>query len=117
MKEERLLVLNMLNEGKINTEEACKLLEALGSSAQSGEFGEKVSKYADSFKKKAVKLAKNAEPTVKKYAEAVGEKFEDIKSGIKNKTKSDDIDEENIVVDETETDGEAEDNSDDDSNA
>ncbi|MCD7777081.1 MAG: hypothetical protein LUH47_01040 [Clostridiales bacterium] len=90
MKEERILVLNMLNEGKITADEAFKLLSVLNGSEpvkENGEFSEKVNKYAGDIKKKVTKLAKDAEPTVKKYAEAVGDKIEDIKSGIKNKKK------------------------------
>ena len=33
MKEERLMILNLLNEGKINADEAAKLLDALGKAA------------------------------------------------------------------------------------
>ncbi|MCD8089063.1 MAG: hypothetical protein LUD81_00265 [Clostridiales bacterium] len=103
MKEERLLVLNMLNEGKITADEACKLLAALkGEDKTNGEFGEKVGKYACDIRKKVSKLAKEAEPTVKKYAEAVGDKFEDIKENLKGKKSTAADEEEIIIVDETE---------------
>ncbi len=102
MKEERLLILNMLNEGKITADEACRLLAALkGEDKGSSEIGEKVTKYAGDIKKKVSKLAHDAEPAVKKYADAVSDKIDDIKSNIKNRKAADTAEDEIIIVDET----------------
>ncbi len=99
MKEERMLILNMLKDGQINTDEACKLLAAIGSARSEGELGGKVSAYAGQIKNKVTKIAKTAQPKVKKYADVVGEKLDDIKTELKNKkgfTKQ----ENDIIIDE-----------------
>lgn len=100
MKEERMFILNMLNDGKISADDACKLLAAIKPSGEkSAEIGDKVGKYAKDLKTKVSKIAKDAEPKVKKYAEAVNDKFEDIKSNIKSKKASKAAEEEIIIVD------------------
>lgn len=102
MKEERMFILTMLNEGKINSDEACRLLAALKPEKNTpSEIGEKVNKYAKTVKNKVTKIAKDAEPTVKKCADAVGEKLEDIKHGILNRGSAEGSDDD-IIIDETE---------------
>lgn len=103
MKEERMFILNMLNEGKITADDACKLLAALKKDEKisSAEIGEKVNKYAKTVKDKVVKIAKDAEPKVKKYADVVNDKIEDIKTGIKSR-KNTASDSDDIIVDITE---------------
>ncbi|MCD8238531.1 MAG: hypothetical protein LUC92_04240 [Clostridiales bacterium] len=106
MKEERMFILNMLNEGKITADDACKLLAALktsdGSSAASSDIGDKVGKYAKDIKDKVSKMAKDAEPTVKKYADVVSDKIDDIRESFKSKNASKVNDDEIIIIDEEE---------------
>ncbi len=85
MKEERMFILNLLKEGTINADETCRLLAALGGEKSENELGEKVSDCASQIKKKVSAIADNARPKVKKYAEAVGEKLDNIKTELKSK--------------------------------
>ncbi len=108
MKEERMFILNMLNEGKITSDDACKLLAALktsdgGSSSSASDLGDKVGKYAKDIKDKVSKMAKDAEPTVKKYADVVSDKIDDIRENFKAKKASKPDDDEIIIIDEEET--------------
>ncbi|MCD7855194.1 MAG: hypothetical protein LUG66_06230 [Clostridiales bacterium] len=106
MKEERMFILNMLNDGKITSDDACKLLAALktsdGKSSSSSEIGDKVEKYAKDIKAKVSKMAKDAEPTVKKYAGAVSDKIDDIRESFKTKKAASASDDEIIIIDEEE---------------
>lgn len=104
MKEERMFILNMLNDGKLSADEACKLLAALKDfpgEGVSAEIGEKVNKCAGAVKEKVKKIAKEAEPAVKKYADKVSDKIDDIKTGIKNKKVAENAEDEDIIVDNT----------------
>lgn len=62
MKEERMMILKMIESGKITADEAVKLLGALSSSGKASEM-------LGTVKKKVSKLAKDAEPVVKAAAE------------------------------------------------
>jgi polyhydroxyalkanoate synthesis regulator phasin len=65
MKDERMMILQMVSDGKISTDDGVKLLKALNKSADTEE---KVAKAAKQFKDKVSDIAKDAEPKVKKVA-------------------------------------------------
>jgi transcriptional regulator len=65
MKDERMMILQMVSDGKITTDDGVKLLKALNKSADTEE---KVAKAAKQFKSKVSDIAKDAEPKVKKVA-------------------------------------------------
>ncbi len=83
MKEERMLILNMLNDGKITADEAVSLLNALPSEGCS--FDD----FARSVKTKVEGFAEKAEPKVKKAAQDIRDRsveaFDNIKDKIKEK--------------------------------
>lgn len=83
MKEERMLILNMLNEGKITADEAVSLLNALPSEGCS--FDD----FARSVKTKVEDFAGKAEPKVKKAAQDIRDRsveaFDNIKAKIEEK--------------------------------
>ena len=106
MKEERMFILNMLNEGKISADEAVNLLNALPSPERS--FND----FAREMKNKAVDFKEKAEPKVKKAAQDFRDRsveaFDNIKDIIKEKTaqcesaaSSDDIIDDGEYVDIT----------------
>ena len=84
MKEERMFILNMLNEGKITADEAVNLLNALPSPSAS--FDE----FARGVKSKAADFREKAEPKVKKAAQDIRDRsveaFGNLKDIIKEKT-------------------------------
>jgi hypothetical protein len=86
MKEERMMILKMVDEGKISADDGVKLLKALNKSVDTEE---KLSKAAKQFKSKVGDFAKEAEPKVKKAAHDIkiksGEVAEVIGEKIKNK--------------------------------
>jgi polyhydroxyalkanoate synthesis regulator phasin len=92
MQEERMQVLRMVDEGKINVEEATKLLEALkasGMAVHSPNFEEKFNNFAketkDFFKEvgcKINKLCKDAEPKIKEAAKKVASKTAEVADNI-----------------------------------
>ena len=82
MKEERMYILTMLNEGKITADEAVCLLNALASTEPRG-FDE----FAKSVKEKAVNFAEMAEPKVKKAAKDIKDKSVEVFGSIKGKFK------------------------------
>ncbi len=113
MKEERVMILKMIEEGKISADDGVKLLNALkgeNGSFKKKDFEEKFSKaaksldaFAKDFKGKVEEFAKDAEPKVKEASQVVWEKtasaFDDLSKTIKNifetkdekKNKNDDI--------------------------
>lgn len=113
MKKERLLILKMVNEGKITVDDAVKLLDSIKKESiiDAGNV-------IDSVKEKVTDFVDDAKPVVKKYATKAMEMGEDVyhkgkaKMGeYKRKVKEDDIidevpeasviDDENDVVDES----------------
>lgn len=118
MKNERLLILEMVNEGKITVDEAIKLIDSLkkGTSFDASDM-------IDTVKEKVNDFVDDAKPVVKKYASKAMEMGEDVynkgkaKMGqYKRKVKDSDIidevpeasviDDENDVVDESTNDKE-----------
>jgi polyhydroxyalkanoate synthesis regulator phasin len=89
MKEERIMILKMVDEGKITADDGVKLLKAL---SRSVDTEEKISKAAKHFKEKVSDIAKEAEPKVKKAAHDIkvksGEVADVIGEKIKNKMNS-----------------------------
>lgn len=93
MQEERIMVLNMVGEGKITAEEGVQLIKAL---ACSGDSGEKIKMAAKDVGNKISEMARVAEPKVKKVTKAavtktgevVDELGKNIKDIINNKCKS-----------------------------
>ena len=88
MKEERMMILNMLQEGRITVDEATKLLDSLYESPFSRQwkhkeksFDENVNKFSNSveslakdFSVKVESTYKDLEPMLKKASQAVVEK-------------------------------------------
>ncbi len=118
MKNERLLILEMVNEGKITVDEAIKLIDSLKKSTSFD-----ASDMIDTVKEKVNDFVDDAKPVVKKYASKAMEMGEDVyhkgkaKMGqYKRKVKDSDIidevpeasviDDENDVVDESTNDKE-----------
>lgn len=85
MKEERIMVLKMIDEGKITADDGVKLLKAL---SKSGDTEEKISKAAKQFKDKVTDIAKEAEPKVKKAAQDLKKRGGEVADEIGEKIKS-----------------------------
>lgn len=94
MNDERMLILKMIDEGKITVDEGVKLLKTVSRTAEVeeklGEAAKKAQAIAMEVKDKAVELAKDAEPKVKKAAQVIGEKATEVASTIKDAIKKDD---------------------------
>ena len=71
MREERLRVLNLVEEGKITVDDATKLLEALSISASMEEEGTE----GNDFEKKLSAFAKNAETFARECGSKVGDAY------------------------------------------
>ena len=93
MKEERMLILTMLNEGKITADEAVNLLNALAKSADGK--GSDFDNFAKGVKFRATSFAERAEPKVKKAAKGFKQKsaevFGNLKERIMEKTSQADV--------------------------
>lgn len=98
MKEERMFILKMLKDGDISSDEACKLIAALKSSET--DITGKLTDCLHTVKDNVKKLAKKAEPSVKKCTSAAADVIDDVKANIKNRKPSQPNDEV-IIVDET----------------
>ncbi len=85
MKEERIMILKMVDEGKISADDGVKLLKALSRSADAEE---KISKAAKHIKNKVSDFAKDAEPVVKKAAHDIKVKSGEMADEIGEKIKS-----------------------------
>lgn len=103
MKEERMYVLKMLEAGKINSQEAERLLKVLTekkdsvtkeevSNAISAAFS-KTTAAIDSLAKKVGTKAKDVSPVIKRAKDDLSKKAGDFVTEIKNKKKDDDEDE------------------------
>ncbi len=81
MKEERMAILKMVEEGKISTDDAVKLLDSIAAQKKSSGFDEKINKaarsmdcFAKEVKEKVSEAAKDFEPKVKNTAKIIVEK-------------------------------------------
>lgn len=83
MKEERMLILTMVNEGKITAEEGVNLLNALAKS-NAGK-GCDFDNFARGVKFRATSFAERAEPKVKKAAKGFKEKSAEVFSNLKER--------------------------------
>jgi len=89
MQNERMQVLKMIEDGKINVDDAAKLLEALKVSTQGPDINEKFKEFACDMKDfckdvtcKINEMTKKAEPKVKEFAKTVVAKTADIADNI-----------------------------------
>jgi polyhydroxyalkanoate synthesis regulator phasin len=89
MHNERLQVLKMVEDGKINVDEAAKLLETLKTTEYSPKFEEKFSNFAEDMKcfakdvsTKLGEMYKSAEPKIKEFTKTVVTKTADIADNI-----------------------------------
>lgn len=86
MKEERMMVLNMVNEGRITAEEAVNLLNALNKS-NSETISATAKTFAKGVKEKTADIVEKAEPKVKKAAQDIAEMSVEVFGNIKDKIK------------------------------
>lgn len=80
MREERMMILRLLEEGKVNAEEAVHLLETVNNA-----YKGRASEVFDTVKEKVTKFAKDAEPKVKSAAGKVMDKSVEIGNTVKKK--------------------------------
>lgn len=81
MKDETMMILKMIESGKITADDAVKLINALKSD------GKSTTEKIDSVKKKVTKFAKEAEPKVKAAANVIVEKSTELGSNFKKKVE------------------------------
>lgn len=81
MKEERMAILKMLEEGKITADEAVKLIVAINGSSSAN----KANDIFNTVKKKVSKIAKDAEPKVKAAADMAAEIGANVKQKVDSK--------------------------------
>ena len=85
MKEERIMILKMVDEGKISVDDGVKLLKAIN---KASDAEEKISNAAKQFKSKMSDIAKEAEPKVKKVANDLKIKSSELADEISERLKS-----------------------------
>jgi len=113
MKEERLAILKLIDEGKISASEGVKLLNALRDDIPKREFEiedgiNKVTSAMDSFakdiKEKFCDFTKDAEPRMKKASQSIIEKtseiFGEISKNLKDMLNNDDEDDKEDINEE-----------------
>lgn len=87
MKEQTMMILKMIESGKITADEGVKLINAVSGTGKSSES--KSSDVIGQVKKKVTnkvsKIAKEAEPKVKAAASAIAEKSGEIKKKVEGK--------------------------------
>ena len=81
MKEERMFILTMVNEGKITAAEGVELLNALAATESSIDFD----KLARNARTKAANFAEKAEPKVKRAAKGIKNKSVEVYHSIKGR--------------------------------
>lgn len=81
MKEETMMILKMIDSGKITADDAVKLINAIKPDEKS------TTDKIDSVKKKVTKLAKDAEPKVKAAANVIAEKSVELGNTLKKKVE------------------------------
>ena len=84
MKEERMMILNMLNDGKITADEAVALLNAISNDKEKLDLDS----FARGVRGKAADIAERAEPKMKKAAQEIKEKSVEVFGTISNKFKA-----------------------------
>ena len=85
MRQERLKILSLLEEGKITAEEAAKLLEAIKSPEDPGFFSEET---AEQVNEKVSRFAKNVEGFARDFGERVGDAYKDIEPKLKKASQA-----------------------------
>lgn len=85
MKEERMMILRMVDEGKINVDDGVKLLKAINKATDTEE---KISKAASKLKTKMSDFAEEAKPVVKKAAHDLKVKSSEMADEIGGKIKA-----------------------------
>lgn len=95
MKEERMMILTMLEEGKISSEEALKLLDAIDDMPEENPEENNFNKNEDDKKINVEKTMKKVEETLKEQGKKMGDfgadlgnKISELVSGIKDKSSS-----------------------------
>ncbi len=81
MKEETMMILKMIESGKLTADDAVKVINALKSD------GKSTSDTIDLVRKKVTKFAKEAEPKVKAAANVIVEKSAEIGTNFKKKVE------------------------------
>ena len=84
MKEERMFILKMVQDGKITADEAVKLLESISPSHSKSDTIRQV-------KEKANDIIEDAKPVVKKYANKATRVLNDVVDNFNNKPKKSDF--------------------------
>ena len=92
MKDERLLILKMVEDGKITADEATKLLHSLAATCECGsginfeekfnKFGENMQNFAKEVTCKVNEMYKTAEPKIRDFTKTVVTKTADIADNI-----------------------------------
>lgn len=85
--QERLMVLKMVEDGKINADDAVKLLDALNAGGIDSFIGENSEKLKDIFadvRSRTEDFAKKIEPTVNDAKEMIGETYKKIEPTLKD---------------------------------
>jgi len=85
MKQERLKILSLLEEGKITADDAAMLLEKLGSSESHYFFSDDT---AEQVEEKLHRFAKNAEHFAKEFGHKVGDAYKDVEPKLKKASQA-----------------------------
>ncbi|MCL2420237.1 MAG: hypothetical protein FWD03_00090 [Defluviitaleaceae bacterium] len=85
MKQERLKILGLLEEGKITADDAAMLLEKLGQSDNHHFFSDDT---AEQVEEKLHRFAKNAEHFAKEFCEKAGEAYKDVEPKLKKASQT-----------------------------
>ncbi|MCL1987658.1 MAG: hypothetical protein FWG64_06780 [Firmicutes bacterium] len=85
MKDERLKVLSLLEEGKINAEEAGRLLDTLNQSDARKFINEDT---ADQVEEKFQRFAKNAEAFAKEFGQKASNAYKDVEPKLKKASQT-----------------------------
>lgn len=93
MKEERMFILNMINEGKIKAQEGEALLKALACCCGNNET-------IGNVKNKVMEFAKEKEPKVKQLVQGLAEKSADVMECVSKGIKEHINSEENLTMNE-----------------
>ena len=85
MKQERLKILSMLEEGKITAADAAMLLEKLGSSDSNHFISDDT---AEQVEEKLQRFAKNAEHFAREFGHKVGDAYKDVEPKLKKASQT-----------------------------
>lgn len=86
-KEERMLILNMVAEGKINVDESIKLLESLNAGQTKEDFTYDYN-YDFDFEEKVSKFSKSVDEFAKEMKDKFSVTFKDVEPKVKKATKT-----------------------------